>query len=47
MSATKKKAPASPRPKQTEQVNKTALIWIGVAFVVVVAVMAVLLIANS
>jgi hypothetical protein len=46
MSATKKRAPVNPRAKQKETVNKKALMWIGVSFVVVVAIMAVLLIVN-
>jgi flagellar basal body-associated protein FliL len=46
MSATKKRAPVNPRAKQKEQVNKKALIWIGVIFVVVVAIVATLLIWN-
>jgi hypothetical protein len=43
MSTAKKKPPAFPRAKQKEQVNKKALIWIGVAFGVIVVVMATLL----
>ncbi len=46
MSATKKRAPVNPRAKQKETVNKKALIWIGVTFAVIVAVMAVLLVVN-
>jgi hypothetical protein len=46
MSATKKKPPINARGKQTEQVNKKALLWIGVAFVVIVAALAVLLALN-
>jgi hypothetical protein len=46
MSTTKKKPPVSPRSKQNEQINKKALIWIGVAFAVIVVVMAVLLALN-
>ncbi|MFC5529168.1 hypothetical protein [Cohnella yongneupensis] len=47
MSAPKKRAPANPRAhKPTEQVNKKALIWLGVIFVAVVAVVAALLIWN-
>jgi hypothetical protein len=43
MSTAKKKPPVMPRAKQNNQVNKKALIWIGVAFGVIVAVMATLL----
>ena len=43
MSTAKKKPPITSRPKQKEQVNKKALIWIGVAFGVIVVVMALLL----
>lgn len=47
MSATKKKPPTNPRAhKQTEQVNKKALIWVGAIFVVIVAAVAVLLVTN-
>ena len=46
MSATKKSKPALPQSKPKEEVNKKALIWIGAAFVVVVAVVAVLLILD-
>lgn len=43
MSTTKKKPPVTSRPKQKEQVNKKALIGLGVAFGVIVVIMAVLL----
>jgi hypothetical protein len=43
MSTSKKKPPVTSRAKPKEQVNKKALIWIGVAFGVVVVVMATLL----
>lgn len=43
MSTAKKKPPVTSRPKQKETVNKKALIWIGVAFGVIVVVMALLL----
>ncbi len=46
MSTTKKKPPVTPRAKQKEQVNKKALIWIGVAFGIIVVVMATLLALN-
>jgi hypothetical protein len=46
MSTAKKKPPVSPRNKQKEQVNKKALIWIGVALGFIVVVMATLLILN-
>ncbi len=47
MSATKKKPPTNPRAhKQTEQVNKKAIVWLGVIFVVVIAAVAALLIWN-
>lgn len=46
MSTAKKKAPVMPRAKQKEEGNKKALIWVGVAFAVVVVIMAVLLIWN-
>jgi hypothetical protein len=43
MSTAKKKPPVTSRAKPKEQVNKKALIWIGVAFGVIVVVMATLL----
>ncbi|WP_239615285.1 hypothetical protein [Cohnella mopanensis] len=43
MSTAKKKPPVTSRSKQKETVNKKALIWIGVAFGVIVVVMALLL----
>lgn len=43
MSTAKKKPPVMSRAKQKDQVNKKALIWIGVAFGVIVVVMATLL----
>jgi len=43
MSTAKKKPPVTSRPKQKEQVNKKALIWIGAALGVIVVVMAVLI----
>jgi len=46
MSTARKKPPAVSRAKQKEQVNKKALVWIGVAFGAVVVVMAALLIWN-
>ncbi len=42
MSAAKRKPPARPRSQQ-EQVNKKALIWLGVAFGVVVVVLGTLI----
>ncbi|WEK55433.1 MAG: hypothetical protein P0Y55_05080 [Candidatus Cohnella colombiensis] len=47
MSTAKKKPPINARAKQKEQVNKKALIWVGVAFGIVVIAMAVLLIVTS
>jgi hypothetical protein len=43
MSNIKKRTPVTPRAKQKEQVNKKALIWLGVAAGVVIVIMAVLL----
>ncbi|PRX71366.1 hypothetical protein B0G52_109164 [Cohnella sp. SGD-V74] len=43
MSTHKKKPPVTSRPKEKEQVNKKALIWIGAAVGLVIVVMAVLL----
>jgi hypothetical protein len=43
MSTHKKKPPITSRAKPKEEVNKKALIWIGVAFGVIVVVMATLL----
>ncbi|WP_170211425.1 hypothetical protein [Cohnella abietis] len=43
MSTARKKPPVTSRAKPKEQLNKKALIWIGVAFVVIVGVMATLL----
>jgi len=43
MSTAKKKPPVTSRPKEKEQVNKKALIWIGAALGVIIVVMAVLL----
>ncbi|MFC5405725.1 hypothetical protein [Cohnella soli] len=43
MSTAKKKPPVTSRPQQKEQINKKALIWIGVAFGVIVVAMALLL----
>jgi len=43
MSTLKKKPPITSRPKEKEQINKKALIWIGAAVGVVIIVMAVLL----
>jgi hypothetical protein len=46
VSSTKKKRPALPHAKQKEQVNKRALIWVGVAFAVIVIVVGTLLALN-
>ncbi|MBN2984771.1 MULTISPECIES: hypothetical protein [Cohnella] len=46
MSAPKKKPSAMPQAKQKEEVNKKGLIWIGVAFGVVVIVVGTLLALN-
>lgn len=46
MSSTKKKPPINRANKQQEQVNKKALIWIGVAFGVIVIAVAVMLALN-
>ncbi|MFC4306274.1 hypothetical protein [Cohnella boryungensis] len=43
MSTAKKKPPITSRPKEKEQVNKKAIIWIGVALGLIIVVMAVLL----
>jgi hypothetical protein len=43
MSTARKKPPVTSRPKQKETINKKALIWIGVAFGIIVVVMALLL----
>ncbi|MFC4600003.1 hypothetical protein [Cohnella hongkongensis] len=43
MSTLKKKPPVTSRPKEKEQINKKALIWIGAAVGLVIVVMAVLL----
>jgi hypothetical protein len=43
MSTAKKRPPVTPRPKQKEQVNKKALIWIGAAIGAIIVVMATLL----
>ncbi|WP_219638094.1 hypothetical protein [Cohnella sp. CFH 77786] len=45
MSHAKKKPPVT-RAKQPEQVNKKALIWIGVAFGVIVVAVGVMLALN-
>jgi hypothetical protein len=46
MSSAKKRPPVNPRSKQKEQVNKKALIWLGVALGVIIVVMATLLILD-
>ncbi|WP_156922547.1 hypothetical protein [Cohnella thermotolerans] len=46
MSSAKKKRPPLPQAKQKEQVNKRALVWIVVAFVVIVAAVSTLLVLN-
>jgi hypothetical protein len=46
MSTAKKRPPVLPHAKQKDQINKKALIWIGVAFGVIVVVMAILLSLN-
>jgi len=43
MSTLKKKPPVTSRPKEKEQVNKKALIWIGAGVGLIIVVMAVLL----
>lgn len=43
MSSAKKRPPVNPRAKQKEEVNKKALIWIGVAVGAIIVVMATLL----
>ncbi|GBF74471.1 hypothetical protein PA598K_02818 [Paenibacillus sp. 598K] len=45
MSATRKRPPALPS-KQKEEVNKKALIWLGVAFAVIVIGVSVLLLVS-
>jgi hypothetical protein len=45
MSTTKKKPPITHK-KQQDQINRKALIWIGAAFVVIVAAVAVMLALN-
>ncbi|WP_372663850.1 hypothetical protein [Cohnella sp.] len=46
MSTAKKRPPVTPRPKQKDQINKKALIWVGVAIGVIIVVMATLLILD-
>ncbi|WP_256756822.1 hypothetical protein [Cohnella sp. WQ 127256] len=43
MSTHKRKPPITSRQKPKEEINKKALIWIGVAFGVIVVVMTLLL----
>ncbi len=46
MSSAKKRRPAIPQTKPKEEVNKRALIWIGVAFGIIVVAVGTLLILN-
>lgn len=46
MSTAKKKPPVLPRAQKKDEVNKKALILIGVAFIVIVGVIATLLALN-
>lgn len=46
MSTAKKRPPTSTRPKQKEEVNKKALIWVGVAIGVIIVIMATLLVLD-
>ena len=46
MSTAKKKPPVMARVHKKDEVNKKALIWIGVAFVVIVGGLATLLALN-
>lgn len=46
MSSAKKRRPAISQSKPKEEVNKRALIWIGVAFAVIVVAVGTLLILN-